>query len=53
MSEHPSVSGALDDGSASGAIGGEKTYPHVPPRIDPDLYQADVPDWEPREAGLC
>lgn len=24
---------------------------HVPPRIDPDLYQADVPDWCPNVDG--
>lgn len=25
--------------------------PHVPPRIDPDMYQADVPDWCPENQG--
>jgi hypothetical protein len=28
-----------------------KTYPHVPPRVDPDLYQADVPEWSPPVKG--
>ena len=26
--------------------------PHVPPRIDPDMYQADVPDWCPQKEGF-
>lgn len=26
--------------------------PHVPPRIDPDMYQADVPDWCPPKEGF-
>lgn len=28
-----------------------KTYVHVAPRIDQDLYQADVPDWCPNYKG--
>jgi hypothetical protein len=30
---------------------GTKPHMHVPPRIDPDMYQADVPDWTPPEGG--
>lgn len=25
--------------------------PHVPPRIDPEMYQAEVPDWNPENGG--
>jgi hypothetical protein len=28
-------------------VDGKPPPVHVPPRIDPDLYQADVPDWSP------
>lgn len=30
---------------------GKPTHAYVPPRIDPDLYQADVPDWCPDSDG--
>ncbi len=26
---------------------------HVPPRIDPDLYQAEIPDFIPPTEGSC
>lgn len=43
------------DGAAAAsavAVNAEgKPHVHVPPRIDPDLYQADVPDWSPPNAG--
>lgn len=25
---------------------------HVPPRIDPDLYQAEIPDFKPDAEGM-
>ena len=44
-----------DDSGAVSTVqdGGEgKPHVHVPPRLDPDLYQADVPDWSPPTAGM-
>lgn len=32
---------------ASSAATATRTFIHHPPRIDPDQYQADVPDWNP------
>jgi hypothetical protein len=34
------------------ASNGAKPHVHVPPRIDPDMYQADVPDWSPPDEGM-
>ena len=28
-----------------------KSYPHIPPRIDAELYQAVVPEWIPPNPG--
>jgi len=32
---------------AASATAATRTFIHHPPRIDPDQYQADVPDWNP------
>lgn len=32
---------------ASSAATATRTFIHHPPRVDPDQYQADVPDWNP------
>ena len=41
-----------DANSPEMAVISSKPAPvHVPPRIDPDFYQADVPDWCPPTDG--
>ena len=33
--------------ASSTVVASTRSFIHHPPRIDPDLYQADVPDWCP------
>ena len=40
-----------DDAVALAGNNGKPPPVHVPPRIDPDMYQADVPDWCPNQDG--
>ncbi len=30
----------------------KSSHVHVPPRIDPDLYQAEIPDFIPQNIGM-
>lgn len=46
-----STSPVDDLASDSREDAGMKTFKYVPPRIDPDLYQVDVPEFDAEYKG--